>query len=506
MARIFISYSRVDKTVTKVLVDRLRRMFGHDSVWFDDEIVGGDNWWDAILDQIAACDVFMYLLSNESVTSPYCQAEFEEAQRLYKQIITVQIRDKTRLTDELADIHYVDMTAGPDNTEALALLVGSINKQMEKVEQHRPKRKKRTPRPGNSKPEPKSEVDRTEVETPMLYPSTFTKKPGWGAWSPPVKAAIIGGIFTLFAAVIGILPALLDDTGLPTATPTTAIAVVETITLTPPPPTTFCLQGYCDDNPVTSNSQWEPVTDMFGGIEMVLVPAGCFQMGNDPDADTGAEDGGQQCFDEPFWIGRHEVTNAQFAVFLTVRGIRGPKGEYLDVDDEDTRIQRVEGNWRMVDEYAQHPVTEVTWFGAQDFCTWGGGQLPTEAQWEYAARGPDGLYFPWGNEFAWSKVVGNTSGTARVGTLPAGVSWIGALDLSGNVWEWTHSLRYEYPYNAFDGRESNQDTDSARVLRGGAWAFVVTSDFRAANRDDDVIFPHVSNHFSGFRCVRDYEP
>ena len=97
MSRFFISYSRVDKVVfARPFAQRLHRMFPDHNVWWDEELTGGDVWWDEILRQIAACDVFIYLLSNKSVNSPYCRAEFAEAQRLQKHIITVQVRDRTK--------------------------------------------------------------------------------------------------------------------------------------------------------------------------------------------------------------------------------------------------------------------------------------------------------------------------------------------------------------------------------------------------------------------------
>jgi hypothetical protein len=102
MTKLFISYSRVDTSFTERLVERLRRVYGLPNVWYDDELHGGQRWWKMILEQVAACGVFIYLLSNESVTSPYCQAEFAEALRLQKPIVTVQVRDKTRLSDDLS--------------------------------------------------------------------------------------------------------------------------------------------------------------------------------------------------------------------------------------------------------------------------------------------------------------------------------------------------------------------------------------------------------------------
>ncbi len=88
MAQLFISYSRVDKNVTKRLVEHLRQVYGLNNVWYDDQLLGGVHWWDEILRQIDACDVFVYLLSNELVTSPFCRAEFTEATRLQKPIVT----------------------------------------------------------------------------------------------------------------------------------------------------------------------------------------------------------------------------------------------------------------------------------------------------------------------------------------------------------------------------------------------------------------------------------
>ena len=109
MAQVFISYSRVDAEFVAVFIRRLQRAFPDLKIWHDQAphgLIGGGNWWNDILTAIAASDVFVYILSNESVNSLYCQAEFTEARRLQKRIITVQARDRTELTDDLDDIHY----------------------------------------------------------------------------------------------------------------------------------------------------------------------------------------------------------------------------------------------------------------------------------------------------------------------------------------------------------------------------------------------------------------
>ena len=120
-----------------------------------------------------------------------------------------------------------------------------------------------------------------------------------------------------------------------------------------------------------------------------------------------------------------------------------------------------------------HPRDSVTWFEARDFCLSRDSRLPTEAEWEYAARGPESFIYPWGNDFIAENVVyGENSGeqSAEVGNRPEGMSWVGAMDMSGNLREWTSTIYQDYPYDARDGRrEGNSDTISPRVLRGGSW-------------------------------------
>ena len=132
---------------------------------------------------------------------------------------------------------------------------------------------------------------------------------------------------------------------------------------------------------------------------------------------------------------------------------------------------------------ANQPINEVTWYQAAAYCKWRGVRLPTEREWEYAARGPDNLAYPWGNEFDgdrlhYSQNSGNK--TASVGNYPSGRSWVGALDMAGNVWEWTSSLYKDYPYVSDYGRNLTGYEGDISEKNHCSWWFVLVRFWRCA--------------------------
>ena len=220
---------------------------------------------------------------------------------------------------------------------------------------------------------------------------------------------------------------------------------------------------------------------------MVEVPAGDFLMGpanSDSQADNDERPQHKVTLDG-FWIGRTEVTNAQYRKFMEAGGYNQEQywteaGWAWKQGNNVTQPGCWDnGNFNQ----AAQPVVCVSWYEASAYARWAGGRLPTEAEWEKAARGPDGRIYPWGNaapdcnRLNYSGCIGHTT---AAGSYADGVSPYGALDLAGNVWEWVSSKYGTYPYRDDDGREDQSGAD-ARLLRGGSWdndAWFVRSTYR----------------------------
>jgi len=221
------------------------------------------------------------------------------------------------------------------------------------------------------------------------------------------------------------------------------------------------------------------LVEILSGIEFVRVPAGIFLMG------AGIE---QHSLDIPYdyWMARFPVMNGQYDRFRKKDFDKGKEN---------------------------HPVIRVTWIDAIAYCQWLSDQiktelpsglvlrLPTEAEWEKAARGTDGREYPWGKQFDKNKC--NTSEGRKNDTTPVslfspqGDSPYGCADMAGNVWEWTHSLMKPYPYNVNDGRE-DEKVSGVRVLRGGSFLYDEWGARCASRYDDRLDYFHSQ---IGFRVV-----
>jgi formylglycine-generating enzyme required for sulfatase activity len=257
------------------------------------------------------------------------------------------------------------------------------------------------------------------------------------------------------------------------------------------------------------------LTRAIDSMIMVYVPGGTFRMGSE-DGDDDEKPVHDVTLDA-FWIDRTEVTNAQYVTFLDEQGNQEEDGvTWLDLGAEDCLVKQDSGGFQSESGYADHPVVEVSWYGAVAYCEWAGARLPTEAEWEYAARGEQGLVYPWGDEFACTRgnfddetllddyVVPGGEGcdgyekTAPVGSFPSGTSWCEALDMAGNVWEWVGDWKGEYTSQT-QTNPTGPQTGEFRVLRGGSWG-VIPNFVRCAYRFG--IAPEDTWGSLGFRCAR----
>lgn len=237
--------------------------------------------------------------------------------------------------------------------------------------------------------------------------------------------------------------------------------------------------------------------------DMVTIPAGPFTMGSD----QGPEDErpAHEVTLASFSIDRFPVTNAHYATFLNAVAA-SPKGpaRLYDFDDPDARIHRRENRWLADAGYENHPVVEVPWAGALAYCKQRGKRLPTEAEWEKAARGTDARRYPWGSDLPDKRRAQFMAGyneTAPVDGFPAGVSPYGVRDMSGNAWEWVSSAYRPYPFRADDGREDLKP-GPVRGTRGGGHdspetEITTTQRGRTLSRN-----PASGHHNIGFRCAR----
>jgi formylglycine-generating enzyme required for sulfatase activity len=245
---------------------------------------------------------------------------------------------------------------------------------------------------------------------------------------------------------------------------------------------------------VNSNDEWEPYLWEVDGILMSLVPSGCFMMGGGKANATPVH---EVCLTEPYWFDVTEVSNAAFDRF----------GEAGEASNNPT---------------PNYPRENIKYSEAAAFCAARGGRMPTEAEWEYAGRGPDSLIYPWGNEFDNTllnycdrnctiiplhqdpETDDGYATTAPVDAFPGAASWVGALGMAGNVYEWVSDW-YSPNYYSESPRDNPTGPESGRrrVAKGSCWGCPIDRSY-LSHRDRSEVPPsegEVRSIFTGFRCV-----
>jgi len=351
----------------------------------------------------------------------------------------------------------------------------------------------------------------------------------WRIWLRRTQTwYIFGGILVIFIGffILGIGQSIVSLgvqgigplNGLAPSTPTATLTVTPLIS----PTNTAILEPTSTETPIPTSTLTPILPGAIqirpdDGAAMIYVPAGTFTMGS--------EQGWQD--EKPahtvqlnaFWMDKTEVTNEMYIKFLNAKRseLSFQFGEQEVVDGK-TRIYYLlkdGSNWDRIGWnkdnkefllkyaiYANHPVVNVTWYGATEYCQWAGSRLPTEAEWEYAARGLDERTYPWDNtppEITLANYNTLVGSTTAVGSYPNGASPFGILDMAGNVWEWVNDW---YGTNYYQRpvflNPAGPDNGMYRILRGGSWKSPADN-VLTWNRYD--LLPVNYGNLYGFRCV-----
>jgi formylglycine-generating enzyme required for sulfatase activity len=512
MTRIFVSYSRMDETFARQLAASLAQM-GAD-IWMDiEDIPAGLKWSSAIQQGLDAAEVMIVLISPESMASRNVEDEWQYFLDNSKPVIPVLLR-QAKIHFQLSRIQYIDFLHQPYD-------VGMERLKYELARRGFPLG---TPMSPPTTPPPQS------YSHPVGYNQTYTPPVPSRTQSTGLRRWMIGagavGALVLLAMVMLVLNNLNPSTSIDDITLTknvinptrianiteSAVAAVQptqtdfpTLTLTPVPPEASPTPMFT--GPVTRNADWTIIQHNFNGVSMVLVPGGRFTMG----------------------AGQNQLAAGDAALCEQRLNRQSCTNQILN-DEVSTQEVQLTPFWIDTYEVAgadRLPIDNITWAEAQQQCEQRGARLPTEAEWEYASRGPDGWTYPWGytydgsklnvcdkscfdapdQRYSWADQSYNDKYPQRapVGSFPSGRSWVGAEDMAGNLWEWTSTI---YSTNILDGYENNSDLTGMRVLKGSSWNWIGVEGrgtARAAATASTAINEGKSPWY-GFRCVRDFQP
>lgn len=448
MSHIFISYSRKDIDFASKIVKALAK--NNLDTWVDwKSIPKGEDWEQEIYRGIEAASVFLFLISPDSAASEMCNKEIVHAVKNGKRILPIVLRDTDLkiIHPEISKYNWIFCRDSQDDfNQAVEETCNTIHKDYEWLKFH------------------------TELQLKALKWEQ-RKDQSCLLWGKELREAE-KQIATLEEKDPNPTDLqrryVLESRKRERKTMISVFALGAMLLLT----IVLALTGRLNRliyQPVDTEGYW------------VTIIAGEFQMGSENNSNN--EMPVHTVNVNEFQIGKHEVTNNQY--------------------NQCARAGVCTGS--VVTVKLDHPVVDVSWYGAETFCEWMGGRLPTEAEWEKAAswdeKANTKVIFPWGNSIDcslanYSWCVGDTT---KVGSYESGKSFFGIYDMAGNIWEWVSSLYMPYPYNVTDGRE-DLTASGNRVLRGGSW-YLTEYDARSTVRS--YLAPSATDDGIGFRCARD---
>jgi formylglycine-generating enzyme required for sulfatase activity len=544
---VFLCHAREDKTVVRELYRQLTAE-GWMDVWLDEmKLLPGQEWDIEIEKAVEQANVVIVCLSNKSVDKEgYVQKELRFVLNIADEkpegtIFVIPLRlDDCVVPRRIRAWQYVDYFPKNNQRWAYQRLVESLKLRAAKLgvsiekpvptpienEQAKDERERIAAQKAEAERVAREKAER-EREAKAKRDRIARQKAEEQriAWIEALRKinfkpvlAIGGVIVVLLCLVFGVNYLIKNFPASPTPSETEVTSIPTRMqipsTNTPKPPTFTPTPGI--GSTITSNK---------GNMTMVFVPAGEFTMGSENGASD--EKPVHQVYLDAFWIDQTEVTNAMFAKFIDDTGYETDaekKGKSY-VYQGGSWIEVNGANWLHpsgpnsdISGRERHPAIHVSWNDAVEYCEWRDDRLPTEAEWEKAARGTDERTYPWGNEFDGTKLnfcdknctLGKVDkniddgyiDTAPVGSYENGKSPYSLYDMAGNIWEWVSNWYDVYLYPGGDKNASSNFGKTHRVLRGGSWGNS-ENNVRSANRG--WFTPTFTSNFIGFRCVRSAE-
>ena len=508
--RLYICYARVDKVYCAQLADMLN---GHD-VWYDQRTYGGKQWWSDILKWLDWCEGFIYLLSPDSVRSPYCIKEYELARSLGRPVFPVLIYDKTDIPDKLREMDYINLSNGLTR-EAVTVLHNAVYV-AERNQQSTASRSMSAMMPELVKPPVISSATvisaaATAMENGQFDQAVFL-----------LRQAQINGYTSRFINLDAILEeaeTALDQQSNMREAEREYRQIVELVRHERTREhgcqafTAFRMDfpDYDPDQIADACAEYkqQPVKDDTVEVPAFVrpktlplltwcdVPEGNLRQHS---ADDGVRR--EPVYIERFSMSKYPITNGQYQAFLDdSAGYANPKWWSYSPDAQRWRENNVVPRpGRFTGE--TRPRETVAWFDALAFCRWLGAQLganitlPTSNQWQRAARGDDYRLFPWGNKF--DKTCCNTREselrmTTMVMRYEVGASPFGVCDLAGNTWEWCLDGKIE------GKRTLDVKVEAERAMHGGSFMSYAQ---RAQIEFSYFVKPQINHEAIGFRVVR----
>jgi formylglycine-generating enzyme required for sulfatase activity len=465
MGHIFISYSHQESEYAHALAANLQGM-GFET-WIDERLDYGTQWPHELQKQLDTSSAFVLIMSPRSYASEWVQSELQRAKRKAKPIFPLLLEgDEPWLSVESTQYYDVRGEKFPD---------AKFYEAVRRV---------------TSPPEGQSISSAVDAGKPVK-PAGSSRRPGM---KPAHMLAIIGAIALIIAVVV---PTVWSNLARNSSPPPPA-TVDSNFTSTPSPPSNASAPLDATATFVIPVSGETDVPTEFidsASVSMMFVPAGNFIAGSDQGYAN--EKPVHTVYLDDYYIDRYEVTNALYQACVDAGACQPP-----DQTGSFTRDSYY-GN----SQFNNYPVVFVDWENADAYCQWRGMGLPTEAQWEKAARGREGRTYPWGDNIDetyanYNNAVGDTT---EVGSYENGKSPYGVYDMAGNAWEWVADWYSEtYYLDTPLTNPTGPTTGKYRVLRGGSWLddeTIVTTSNRGWNQ-----LEFFTNIDFGFRCAMDGTP